>query len=72
MKGGAVANFVHHPVRLGTLVKGELSPILCTPLGVVGNADEGGAIANFGHTLGMAGNADGERSYRQFCVPLSV
>ena len=33
---------------------------------------KGGTIANFCYILGMVGNADGERSYRQFCVPLSV
>ena len=33
---------------------------------------KGGDCPNFGPPLGMIGNADAGRSYRQFCVPLSV
>ena len=43
---------------------------MCAPLGMVGM--KGGAIANLVDPLGMIGNADAGRSYRQLCVPPTV
>ena len=56
--------------QISLLPWAAVTPILCSPLGMVGNAKLGGrVIANFVCPTRMVGNADEGRIHRHICVP---